>query len=119
KAQIPGYITVLPAHIQPDPNAARLLRGCKVIAFCGLARPEKFFDTLESIGAELVESVAFPDHHLYTPGDLDELIEKSRDMPAYLVTTQKDWVNLPTRYHGHVQTLPIRLLWEDESKLQK
>lgn len=118
-ARVPSYIPTLRAHIEPDANAARLLKGCKVIAFCGLARPEKFFDTMRAIGAEVIETIAFPDHHLYQADDLQELIDHARSIPAYLVTTQKDWVNIPTRFHGHIQTLPIRLKFEDEAAVQK
>jgi tetraacyldisaccharide 4'-kinase len=118
-AAVPSYIPLIRAHIEPDQNAARLLKGCRVIAFCGLARPEKFFDTMRSIGAEVMETIAFPDHHLYQSEDLQELIDYARSIPAYLVTTQKDWVNIPTRFHGHIQTLPIRLKFEDEAAVQK
>src|SRR5690606_26980869 len=43
-----------PAGIVPEGN---------LVAFAGLARPEKFFDTLTAMGAKLVDAVPFPDHH--------------------------------------------------------
>ncbi len=41
----------------------------KYIAFAGIGRPEKFFDTLKSFpDVNLLEEISFPDHHLYTKG---------------------------------------------------
>ncbi len=39
------------------------VRGRRIRAVCGIANPEGFFRTLESLGAELVERVTLPDHH--------------------------------------------------------
>jgi tetraacyldisaccharide 4'-kinase len=66
-----------------------------VIAFCGIARPEQFFEGLRDAGLRLVDSIAFPDHHRYTARDLDRLREAARSSrAAAFVTTEKDRVRL-------------------------
>jgi len=73
----------------------RRLEGKRVAAFAGIGRPEAFHDTLKRLGAEVVVFKAFPDHHLYTPGEIQALImEKEGHGADWLITTEKDWVRL-------------------------
>lgn len=66
-----------------------------VLSFCGIARPERFFESLSDLN--VVEQVAFPDHHAYSPGELEELSARARDLGVDgLVTTAKDAVRLGT-----------------------
>ncbi|MCE5269242.1 MAG: tetraacyldisaccharide 4'-kinase [Planctomycetaceae bacterium] len=44
-----------------------------VAAFCGIGNPEGFRRTLESCGCQLAAFREFPDHHRYTPSDLEQL----------------------------------------------
>jgi 3-deoxy-D-manno-octulosonic-acid transferase len=67
-----------------------------VLAFCGVANPDAFWRTLESIGMPVVKRVAYPDHHRYSPADAAEISALARRSGAdALVTTEKDLVNLP------------------------
>jgi tetraacyldisaccharide 4'-kinase len=69
--------------------------GTRVVAFAGIARPERFFAGLGSVGCEAVETRAFPDHHSYTPRDLEALAARARALDiTCLVTTEKDAVRL-------------------------
>ncbi|MCK2095707.1 tetraacyldisaccharide 4'-kinase [Thauera aromatica] len=46
------------------------LRGCRVHAVAGIGRPQRFFEQLAGDGIEPVPH-PFPDHHRFTPADLD------------------------------------------------
>jgi tetraacyldisaccharide 4'-kinase len=66
-----------------------------VAAFCGIARPNQFFDGLKAAGLQLASRTAFPDHHRYTPNDLAALVSRARAAGAVaLITTQKDHIRL-------------------------
>lgn len=108
-------VRVLRARIEPD-ESARAIAGRDVVAFAGIGLPEKFFRTLEEIGARIVERRAFPDHHPYSATDLDALTKLARQRNARLVTTQKDAVRLPNTPEGAEAPLaiPIRVVFEDE-----
>ena len=76
-------------------------------AFCGIARPESFFQQLEAAQVVLAGTRAFSDHHRYTAEDVDELqrLRQQAAAPAF-VTTEKDAVNLV----GHLEALqPIHV----------
>ena len=47
----------------------------RVAAFCGLANPLAFFDTLRSEGARIVLTRTFSDHHRYTGEELQALAQ--------------------------------------------
>ncbi len=53
------------ASLEPDALAAAPLIGREVVAFAGIARPEKFYATLRRIGAQVVATRDFPDHHAF------------------------------------------------------
>ncbi|NTV13770.1 MAG: tetraacyldisaccharide 4'-kinase [Desulfobulbaceae bacterium] len=64
------------------------------LAFCGLARPESFRDSLAG-RVELQGFRAFADHHPYTANDLDGLVRQAGQLGAgALLTTVKDLVKL-------------------------
>lgn len=67
----------------------------RLIAFCGIARPEQFFAGLKKLGMELPETIPFPDHHRYTQADVDHLLRtKSRSGAEGFISTEKDAINL-------------------------
>lgn len=67
------------------------LRGKRVFAFAGLANNEQFFDALRTAGLQLAGTRGFPDHHRYSPADLDAI--KRVDAEA-IVTTEKDAIKI-------------------------
>ena len=110
-ARIPGEMgPPIRARLVPRPEA-EVLTGRKVVAFAGIGRPEKFFATLEEIGAEVVARHGFADHHPYTPDEVMRLVEDATDADAVPVTTEKDHVRLPDDAKAMVTVLPVALEW--------
>jgi tetraacyldisaccharide 4'-kinase len=68
------------------------LQGRRVVAVAGIARPQRFVDTLRALGATVAAVQTFPDHHPYTPDDIRRLMASAGADP--LVTTEKDLVKL-------------------------
>ncbi len=88
-----------------------------LVAFAGLARPEKFFDTLTDMGADVVEAVPFDDHHAFSADDLDMLAQLAEERGGTLITTEKDAVRLPPEWRARVAVLPIVARFEDEAAI--
>lgn len=108
----PELATAIPAEMQAPPTGLQLT-GQPVVAFAGLARPGKFFDTLQAMGAKILRAEAFPDHHRYAPRVLDRLVREAARSGAMLITTEKDAVRLPDAYRNRVMVLPVQLAVSD------
>ncbi|HEX8816984.1 MAG TPA: tetraacyldisaccharide 4'-kinase [Terriglobales bacterium] len=67
------------------------------LAFCGIARPQNFFDQLRRTGVDPVGEKSYRDHHAYSLADAEHLIALARQVNADgFVTTEKDRINLGT-----------------------
>jgi tetraacyldisaccharide 4'-kinase len=66
------------------------LNSRAIVAFAGVAKPERFFNALESLGVHPVKQVRFRDHHRYSLREIENL---GGEM---LITTEKDAVRLRT-----------------------
>ncbi|EHP72909.1 tetraacyldisaccharide 4'-kinase, partial [Methylorubrum extorquens] len=110
----------LPVHrARLVPEAGPDWAGRRVVAFAGIGRPQKFFETLRSLGAEIVAERAFPDHHPYRPGDWVALSALAAREGACLVTTEKDAVRLPAEARAAVAVLRVTLAFADETRLRQ
>lgn len=89
------------------------------VAFAGIGRPEKFFDTLEALGSKPVDAIPYPDHHTYSDSDLRYLHDLANSYSAQLVTTEKDFVRLTETQRNGIVTLPIRAEFEDRNALDR
>ncbi len=76
------------------------LTGKRLLAVCGIGNPNAFAATLEKYNPEAVELIAFPDHHVYTESDLQQIQQQMERYGAeWIITTQKDeqkLASLPT-----------------------
>jgi tetraacyldisaccharide 4'-kinase len=69
--------------------------GSRVFTVAGIARPERFFADVTSVGWEIVGSMTFRDHHRFTPRDVERIRAAARSCSAAIVlTTEKDAVRL-------------------------
>ncbi len=115
-AALPSGLPVLRAALVTD--CSEDLSHRPVIAFAGIARPEKFFRSVRDMGAELVAMHGFADHHVYGSGDAARLLEAATRRGATLVTTAKDYVKLPPTLRAASLMVRVRLEWEDEAALR-
>lgn len=102
------------ARLRAHPTITASLVGQRVIAFSGIALPEKFETTLRESGATIVEARRFPDHHPFTESEAEGLLALGEKTGARLVTTEKDHVRLAggravSRLGEAALALPVRL----------
>jgi tetraacyldisaccharide 4'-kinase len=92
-----------------DPAAA-IDRGTPVVAAAGIARPERFFEGLTRGGWHVAQAFAFPDHHWFTPEDIERVSTRARlANAAAVLVTEKDAARLGGLPTGRVPWVPVPL----------
>ncbi len=104
-------------HARLTANEDANLRGERVIAFAGIGRPQKFFETVRQAGANVVATRAFSDHHVYTRDDLKRLHIQSKKKQAPLITTEKDFLRLSPAQREGIRYLPVHAEFDDPAAL--
>ncbi|BDW84066.1 tetraacyldisaccharide 4'-kinase [Roseicyclus marinus] len=106
-----GQAVTLPrvsGSLEPLPMGLPL-KGLPVLAFAGIGRPEKFFQTLKAMGADIRATHALSDHQPLSDALMTRMLREARAIGAQVVTTEKDAVRLPSPLRAQVMTVPVRL----------
>lgn len=116
-ARLPPRLPVMRVHLAQDASILAL-RGRRVVAFAGIARPSKFFSPLAAAGAIIAEAIPFPDHHPFSAVELARLRARAAAHDAELVTTPKDAVRLPPAMRACVTVVGVSLAWDTPGVLE-
>ena len=88
----------------------------KVICFAGIGNPINFFELLKQNGINAFEEIDYPDHYNYSKKELENLIKKSKEKDALLLTTEKDYLRIDENYKKNIQFLKIKTQLIDQDK---
>ena len=87
--------SVMPWHPKNGERAIADVQRKKLFAFCGIGNPPAFVANLREWGFQIVAERFFPDHHRYTPEDIQVIESEARRAgAAALICTEKDIFNL-------------------------
>ncbi|MEP0519897.1 MAG: tetraacyldisaccharide 4'-kinase [Hyphomicrobiales bacterium] len=95
------------------------------LAYSGIGRPQKFFDSLKGAGYQVQEQMSFPDHHFFSEADADRILDFASSSGAIPITTEKDHVRLAysepnssrEKLFETSQVLKIAVEFEDSQRL--
>jgi tetraacyldisaccharide 4'-kinase len=92
-----------------DRRPLEYLDGKYIGVISGIARPESFEGKLQELGAELIITKRFADHHRFSDEELTDFVTRAirRDLD-FIVTTEKDSVRFPYNFNG--DAVPIYYL---------
>lgn len=96
------YVAALKPRQNPE------IAGRPLLAFAGIADPEKFYRSAIEIGGLVTVKRGFPDHHYFTEDEIADLLDDAAKQQLVLATTAKDAVRL-AGHHGRMQELAQKL----------
>lgn len=112
---------ILRGDLKPRPNPE--LEGRRVLAFAGIGRPEKFYQSLRDFGAEVVVTRSYPDHYPFTVDDAKDILTLAEKKDLLPVTTAKDMLRLQGEQGellhwlaGSAQVLSVDLVLREETR---
>lgn len=86
---------IFPAGKSLPPADADFFKDKKTLAFCGIAKPERFFSLLNELGIEPVQRIIYPDHHPFPNSSIKKILETAlREKFSAIITTEKDAVKI-------------------------
>ncbi len=123
RAHISRFFTgaVIKTHVAPGADIT-WLKTQKIVAFAGIANPDRFFSLVEMHGGIIAERHAFADHHSFTDADAAHLIAAADAHEARLVTTEKDFVRLKgggaalRTLAERTRTVPVCLIFDGNAR---
>lgn len=104
--------------IKPSKNKLKQLDKKKLIAFAGIAHPSNFFYTLYENNLHVIKKYYFSDHKNYKNNDLEKIINYSKSINSYVLTTEKDYIKVPKKFRSKIDFLPVSVNY-DSKKLFK
>ncbi|MBO6179544.1 MAG: tetraacyldisaccharide 4'-kinase [Selenomonadaceae bacterium] len=87
------------------------IKGRRIMAVSAIGNPASFEQTLSDLGAVIVESLRYPDHHEYTVKEMESVFRQadSEDAEA-IVITEKDAVKFPPEVLGGEIKIPVYVI---------
>ncbi len=99
-------ITVMQLSVENSTEIA----SKKVAAFCAIAAPYRFIQTLKTLGCDIVLQQEQGDHLSFSATELERLSNQARDLGAEcLVCTEKDAVKLPEHLICSLPIVPVKI----------
>jgi tetraacyldisaccharide 4'-kinase len=106
--------TVLISHhrseIDPVEPIRKLeqIKGKTATVFSGLAKNRLFYKTVVDIGVDVLDQLAFRDHHEYGSDDVELINQKAlASRSDLIITTEKDWVKLHNRFEWAIDVVVL------------
>ena len=87
------------------------ISGRKIMAVSAIGNPASFELTLKDLGAEILESIRYPDHHEYTIKEMRDVLQQADALGAEaIIITEKDAVKIPAEFAKTNWNIPILVI---------
>jgi len=89
----------------------------RYLIFSGIGNPDNFKNILIKHNFDILDVIIYPDHYEYTEKDILKIKKKASDMNAKIITTEKDFVKIPTDNRNDINFLDVNLEIIEEKDL--
>ena len=101
------------------PQNLEQFRNKKLLAIAGIRNPENFFQLIEENNLKIVEKLIFPDHHIFSQIEIEDIKNKLRAGGYQIITTEKDYFKMKHFDINELNYLKISLeIYEKEKFIE-
>jgi tetraacyldisaccharide 4'-kinase len=100
-------------------NLKNIDKNNKYLIYSGIGNPKSFEKILKKNKIQVVDKLVFPDHYTYSNKDYANIITKAQKYGANILTTEKDYVKIPTKYKKNIKFIKLNLAIHNEKKFIK
>ncbi len=87
------------------------IRGKHIMAVSAIGNPASFEQTLSDLGAVIIESMRYPDHHDYSMKEMQDILHQAtREGAEAIVITEKDAVKIPAEVVKAKWAIPVYVI---------
>ena len=87
------------------------MHGKRIMAVSAIGNPASFEQTLSDLGAVIIESLRYPDHHDYAMSEMTDIFQQAENAGAEaIVITEKDAVKIPADVAREKWSIPIYVI---------
>ena len=88
-----------------------IISSRRVMAVSAIGNPASFERTLRDLGAEIISSLRYPDHHDYTIMEMEDILRQADSFAAeMIIVTEKDAVKIPDEVASETWGIPIYVI---------
>lgn len=95
---------IVSGEVQPT-SETDWVKEKPILAYAGIARPEKLFKSLSQAGGKVIRRQPFPDHYKFKAKDAEDLIKLALKDDLQLITTEKDLIRINADEHHQLRAL--------------
>ena len=98
-------------------NANEFLAGRQLYLLSGIASPDQFERMVVKLGSSVLDHFVYEDHHHFTDKEMEEILNEKRN-ESLLLTTEKDFVRLPSFAKKNAHRLKIKAKFKEEESAE-
>jgi len=87
------------------------------LIFSGIGNSQSFKNILIKNKFKVIDEIVFPDHYEYKKDEIDNIINRAKDINAKIITTEKDFVKISNLDFDLIDFIEIKLKIKDEKNL--
>jgi len=98
-------------------NIKNLSLKKKYLIFSGIGNPYSFFEFLKKNKFRIIKKIIYPDHNNYNESDFIYIMKQAKKLNAEIVTTEKDYIKIPSKFKKRIKYLDIGIILKEQKKV--
>ena len=104
-------------HSKYKPININEFKNENLLAVAGIGNPENFFQLMRENGLNIQEKIIYPDHYIFSKGEVEDIITRAEKDNCKVIMTEKDFFKIKDFNLRNINYLKVKLQIEEKEKL--